>query len=127
MKAGAAPGTYPAVVTVNFEDLNAYPFSSVTILAVRVEPTGQSALHAALSGGKIRGKRTLRCRVHSQSEQPLEIHGRVVTARELARRGDRVILACRSEEKTRPAIEAIIADTGNDAVECGDCHIANRS
>lgn len=41
----------------------------------------------------------------------------LVTARELARRGDRVILACRSEEKTRPVVEGIIADTGNDAVE----------
>lgn len=41
----------------------------------------------------------------------------LVTARELARRGDRVILACRSETKTRPSIDAIVADTGNDAVE----------
>ena len=40
-----------------------------------------------------------------------------VTAHELARRGDRVILACRSEEKTRPVIDAITADTGNEAVE----------
>jgi retinol dehydrogenase-12 len=40
-----------------------------------------------------------------------------VTAHELARRGDRVILACRSEDKTRPVIDEIIADTGNQAVE----------
>lgn len=39
------------------------------------------------------------------------------TAHELARRGDRVILACRSEEKTRPVIDGIVADTGNDDVE----------
>jgi retinol dehydrogenase 12 len=40
-----------------------------------------------------------------------------VTAHELARRGDRVILACRSEEKARSAITAIVDDTGNTAVE----------
>jgi NAD(P)-dependent dehydrogenase (short-subunit alcohol dehydrogenase family) len=41
----------------------------------------------------------------------------LVTARELARRGDRVIVACRSEAKARPAIDDIVAATGNDAVE----------
>jgi NAD(P)-dependent dehydrogenase (short-subunit alcohol dehydrogenase family) len=35
------------------------------------------------------------------------------TALELARRGDRVLLACRSEERTRPAVEEIVAATGN--------------
>jgi retinol dehydrogenase 12 len=39
------------------------------------------------------------------------------TAHDLARRGGRVILAGRSEEKTRPVIEELIADTGNDALE----------
>lgn len=41
----------------------------------------------------------------------------LVTATELARRGHRVILACRSEDKARPAVDAIVADTGNEAVE----------
>lgn len=41
----------------------------------------------------------------------------LVTARELARRGDRVIVACRSEAKARPAIDDIVAATGNDSVE----------
>ncbi len=39
------------------------------------------------------------------------------TAHELARRGHRVILACRSAESTRPVIDAITADTGNAALE----------
>lgn len=39
------------------------------------------------------------------------------TAHALARRGDRVIFACRSAASTLPAIEAIAADTGNDALE----------
>lgn len=39
------------------------------------------------------------------------------TAHELARRGAHVILACRSEEKTRPVLDDIRKTTGNDAVE----------
>jgi NAD(P)-dependent dehydrogenase (short-subunit alcohol dehydrogenase family) len=41
----------------------------------------------------------------------------LVTARELARRGDRVILATRSEAKARDAIDQIAAETGNPALE----------
>lgn len=40
-----------------------------------------------------------------------------ITAMELARRGARVILACRSESKTGPVIEEIKRETGNDHVE----------
>ncbi len=39
------------------------------------------------------------------------------TARELARRGARVLLACRSREKTEAAIEELRSDTGSDALE----------
>ncbi len=39
------------------------------------------------------------------------------TAHALAERGDRVILACRSESATRPVIEELTAATGNDALE----------
>jgi NAD(P)-dependent dehydrogenase (short-subunit alcohol dehydrogenase family) len=40
-----------------------------------------------------------------------------VTARELAKRGARVILACRSAEKTEPVINEIAKATGNSQVE----------
>jgi retinol dehydrogenase-12 len=40
-----------------------------------------------------------------------------VTALELARRGGKVWLACRSESKTRPVIDEIRKATGNDQVE----------
>jgi len=40
-----------------------------------------------------------------------------VTARELARRGARVILACRSAERTRPVIAELARATGNDRLE----------
>lgn len=39
------------------------------------------------------------------------------TTEDLARRGGRVILACRSAEKTRPVIDEIRAETGNDRLE----------
>lgn len=40
-----------------------------------------------------------------------------VTAHELAKQGAHVIMACRSEEKTKPVVEEIRAATGNDAVQ----------
>ncbi|MBA2539028.1 MAG: SDR family oxidoreductase [Deltaproteobacteria bacterium] len=40
-----------------------------------------------------------------------------ITAKELARRGAHVILACRSKSKTDPVIDEIKRDTGNDKVE----------
>jgi retinol dehydrogenase-12 len=40
-----------------------------------------------------------------------------ITARELARQGAHVILACRSKDKTLAVIEEIKKETGNDAVE----------
>jgi retinol dehydrogenase-12 len=40
-----------------------------------------------------------------------------VTAKELARRGAQVIVACRSKDKTEPVIEEIRRDTGNPGVE----------
>ncbi|MCB9786591.1 MAG: SDR family oxidoreductase [Deltaproteobacteria bacterium] len=48
-----------------------------------------------------------------------------VTAAELARAGARVVLACRSEEKTRPVIDAIRTETGNNEVEFLALDLAN--
>jgi len=40
-----------------------------------------------------------------------------ITARELAKRGAHVILACRSADKTQPVIDEIKQETGNDKLE----------
>lgn len=40
-----------------------------------------------------------------------------VSAADFARRGATVLMACRSEEKTRPVVEAIRAEAGHDRVE----------
>src|SRR3954454_3836364 len=67
----------------------------------------------------------------------LSLHGRVclitgantgigrVTATELAKRGARVLLACRSLEKARPVAEAIRAETHNDTVEVLELDLAS--
>jgi retinol dehydrogenase 12 len=56
----------------------------------------------------------------------------LATATELAARGGRVILACRSAERTRSAMDAITAETGNDqleflAVDLGDLVMVRRA
>ncbi len=47
------------------------------------------------------------------------------TARELARRGARVLLACRSEAKTLPVVDELVRETGNDAVEFVELDLAD--
>jgi retinol dehydrogenase-12 len=48
-----------------------------------------------------------------------------VTAAHLAHRGARVLLACRSLEKARPVVEAIRAETHNEAVELLELDLAS--
>lgn len=48
-----------------------------------------------------------------------------VTAREIAKMGATVILACRSREKTMPVIEEIVRETGNSAVEFLELDLAS--
>jgi retinol dehydrogenase-12 len=48
-----------------------------------------------------------------------------VTARELARRGGTVILACRSLERAAPVVDAIRRQTGNDAVDVLELDLAS--
>lgn len=40
-----------------------------------------------------------------------------ITARELAKRGGHIILACRSADKTQPVIDELKRETGNDQIE----------
>lgn len=47
------------------------------------------------------------------------------TAAELASRGGRVYLACRSEARTHPVVEEIIAETGNEEVEFVELDLAS--
>jgi len=47
------------------------------------------------------------------------------TAEELARRGAHLVLACRSEEKTRPVIDAIRTESGNASVDFLPLDLAN--
>lgn len=48
-----------------------------------------------------------------------------VTARELARMGAHVLLACRSADKTRPVVEQIRSETGNERVEHIDLDLSS--
>ena len=71
------------MITVGFEDLNGYPFSSVTVVPVR---SGQGAFNdviAAVDAVKIRGLGKVKVRFRSAANFPIEGHYRLITAREL--------------------------------------------
>ena len=79
----AMTGIYPAVVTVFFEDLNGYPFSSVTVQAIPFGDVNQARISAALDGRRVRGKGTLKLRLRNQGEQDVTTRVRMITAREI--------------------------------------------
>jgi len=86
-------GTYPAVVTVFFEDLNAYPFSSVTVHPAAFGKAHVPRIFGTLEGGRLRRKRNLTLSVRSQSTHEIAVDCRVVVAREmLAEQPEQAIL-----------------------------------
>ncbi len=76
-------GTYPAVITVGFEDLNGYPFSSVTVVPVRGAVGAFTDVVAAVKAVKIRGKGKVHVKFRSSSTSPVDGRYRLITAREI--------------------------------------------
>ena len=76
-------GTYPAVVTVYFEDLNAYPFSSVTVHPVAFGAARVPRIFGTLEGGRLRKKKDLKLRIRNHSASQIDLRCRVMVAREM--------------------------------------------
>ena len=76
-------GSYPAIITVHFEDLNAYPFSSVTVHPVSFDATHVPRILGRLKGGVLRTKRNLDLHIWNHSPEAISARCRVVVAREL--------------------------------------------
>jgi len=77
-------GIYPAVVTVRFEDSNAYPFSSVTVHPVAFGAARVPCIFGTLESATLRKKRDLILRVRNHSATDRSVRCRVVTAGELS-------------------------------------------
>jgi hypothetical protein len=77
-------GTYPAVVIVDFEDLNSYPFSSVSIQQVRSGATSPADLMGVLQGQiELATKVSVPLRIRSKSDREIAVTCRVVAPNEL--------------------------------------------
>lgn len=94
-------GTYPAVVVVDFEDLNSYPFSSVSIQQIRSAVTRPASLIAVFQGETELGRKAMvRLRVRNKSDRPIETRCRVVTPNELVAVAPEFTLAIPPDDET---------------------------
>ena len=77
-------GTYPAVVIVDFEDLNSYPFSSVTIQQIRSGETSPGDLMGVLQGQmELATKVSVPLRIRNKSDREITATCTVITPNEL--------------------------------------------
>ena len=77
-------GTYPAIVIVDFEDLNSYPFSSVTIQQIRSGETSPADLMGVLQGQmELATKVSVPLRIRNKSDREITATCTVVTPNEL--------------------------------------------
>lgn len=77
-------GTYPAVVVVDFEDLNSYPFSSVSIQQIRSAETSPAELMGILQGPQeLADRADVPMRIRNKADRQITATCRVVTPNEL--------------------------------------------
>jgi hypothetical protein len=77
-------GTYPVVVIVDFEDLNSYPFSSVSIQQVRSGATSPADLMGVLQGQMdLATKVSIPLRIRNKSDREIAVTCTVVTPNEI--------------------------------------------
>jgi len=77
-------GTYPIIAVVDFEDLNSYPFSSVTIQHIRVGRVSQGGLIATFEGqAELSTKAKLPLRIRNRYVEDVTATCRVITPNEL--------------------------------------------
>lgn len=76
-------GTYPARILVEFEDANAYPFSSSSISMIRGEKARASLLVGAMEKRDFARDAKLPLRINNTGEHEITANCRIVTPREL--------------------------------------------
>lgn len=75
-------GTYAAVVTVRFEDLNGHPFSTVSVLPIPTVDAKPADVQGALDMPTTRKNADLTLRLRSDVATPLTVRYRLVAPRE---------------------------------------------
>lgn len=77
-------GTYPAVILTDFEDLNSYPFSAVSVRLIRGSQAGSSPLVGVLAKKDFAVKTRLPLKISNSGDEELDVTCRILTPRELA-------------------------------------------
>ena len=76
-------GTRPVIITVAFEDLNGYPFSSVTINQLRSGNAPSSPLRVALANTTIHGHGAVKAKIFNDAPRTVNAKYRLLIPREL--------------------------------------------
>jgi hypothetical protein len=78
------PGTYPALVTIDFADLNMYPFTALNVAAMQVGSSSSKAqIFAKADSLTISKSGTLSMSVKNLDAKPKSLKARVLAPREL--------------------------------------------
>jgi len=76
-------GVYPAIVVIDFEDLNAYSFSAVSLQLARVGAVARTKLNGVLERVEMRQKAKTKLTVRNDDGKDITAKLRVVTPREI--------------------------------------------
>ena len=77
-------GSYPAIITVEFEDLNGYPFTSIALYQLRAPNSPLSPLRVSMQQSiTIRGSGFVKAKVYNSADRPIVVNYRFLIPREL--------------------------------------------
>jgi len=76
-------GTYPIIITVEFEDLNGYPFTSIALNQLRAPNSPMSPLRVSMASTKIRGSGFVKAKIYNSADRPIVVSYRFLIPREL--------------------------------------------
>ncbi|MDA0991479.1 MAG: hypothetical protein O3A51_12100 [Verrucomicrobia bacterium] len=108
-------GTYPAIVLLGFEDLNGYPFSSVSVTTIRSPDAQTSPLMAVFDPVKVRGRTEVPLRIRNEADYPVTANYRVIVPRELIIENGEgtVVVPARGQAQIAVTIENFSAMNGS--------------
>ena len=76
-------GTYPVIITVQFEALNGYPFTSIALNQLRASNSPQSPIRVSMASTEIRGSGFVKAKIYNSGDRPITVNYRFLMPREL--------------------------------------------